>query len=288
MNNLIVLYDNLVDLASTTITASSTAGGTTVANLRLDTKSLVWRSSATSATFLLAFSAATNIKAVALPFCNLTATATIRIRGFTSNPTLSGTTVVGGTQVWDSGITNACPWNSPVEAGLVTPPSGVSVYSYGGGKHARCYTPVNTDLVTGVTIELVDTSNTSGYIEISRMLVGSYWTPQYNTSYGMSIELVDTSKHERTESGDLVTSRSPIFNKLTFDLKYLNTDDRANLIKIIKYNGLTKAMFVSLFPYDDDEYKERDYQIFGKLSALSPITHPIYSMYSSQLTLEEV
>lgn len=288
MDNLVVVYENLVDLSSTTLTVSSTAGSTNKENLRNNTKSSLWRSSATSATFLVAFSASRNVGAVALPFCNLTSTATIRVRGFSSNPTLSGTTVVGGTQVWDSGTVTACPWDSPLHAAGESAPSGVSVYSYGGGKHARCYAPINTDLVTGITIEIVDSSNTYGYVEAARLVVGSYWSPKYNTSYGISIDAVDLSKSERTEAGDLITTTNPKYSKLTFDMKYLDSDDRKELIRIIKTNGLTKPLFVSLFPYDTDAYKERDYQAYGKISGLSPVVHPIYSMYSSQLVVEEI
>jgi hypothetical protein len=288
MDNLVVIYENLVDqTGNITLTASSTAGSTSLSNLANNTKSKVWRSTATSATFLAALSPSRNVTSVAIPFCNLTATATIRVRGFSSNPTLSGTTVVGGTQVWDSGTILACPWASNLVAGLSTPPSGVSVYSYGGGKHARCYVP-NNDTVTGITIELVDTSNTAGYIEAARLVIGSYWSPTFNTSYGLSIEPVDLSKHERTDSGDLVTTTLPKFNKLSFDLKYLNEEDRVELIKIIRTNGYSIPMFVSLFPYATDANKERDYQIFGKVSSISPITHPTLSIYSSQLILEEV
>lgn len=287
MDNLVVIYENLIDASNTTITVSSTAGSTNKENLRNNTKSFVWRSSATSATFLIALGTSRVISGVAIPFCNLTATATIRVRGFTANPTLSGTTVVGGTEAWTSGTILACPWESPLHNGATTAPSGVSVYSYGGGKHARCYVP-NSTTITGITIELVDTSNTDGYVEAARMVAGEYWSPRYNTSYGLSVEPVDLSKHERTEAGDLITTINPKFNKMAFDLKYMDTDDRASFIKILRSNGLVKPIFVSLFPYTTDVNLERDFQIFGKLSPASPIIHPIYSMYSSQVLMEEI
>lgn len=285
MDNLVVVYENLADAA--TLTASSTAGSTSKENLKLNTKSKVWRTTATSGTLLVALSPARVVTAVVLPYTNLTPTATIRIRGFTSNPTLSGTTVVGGTEAWDSGTILAAPWDAYLYTGAGTAPSGVSVYSYGGGTCARAYYD-NSTAVTGVTIEIVDTSNTSGYIEASRLVMGEYWSPQFNTSYGLSVDPVDLSKHERTEAGDLITTPSPRISKLNFDMKYLSSTDRATLMKILKSNGLVKPLFISLFPYNIESNKERDFQLFGKLSSISSITHPVLSIYSSQITLEEI
>lgn len=286
MDNLVIIYENLADNA--TITASSTSGGSVASNMKNNTKSKVWRSTATTITLLVTFSSNYKVGGVALPFCNLTSTATIRVRGYSSNPTLSGTSIVGGVQVWDSGVINACPWLSSLHSNVTTAPSGVSSYAYGGGTCARCYTD-NSVAVSGITIEIVDSSNTSGYVEISRLVVGDYWSPRFNTSYGLSIEPIDLSQHERTDSGDLITTIGTKHNKLSFDLKYMVEEDRQNLLKILRGNGLTKPMFISLFPYAvNAPYKERDHQIFGKLSELSAITHPTLSIYSSQVTVEEI
>ena len=48
-NNLRIIYQNILDLSGTTITASSTASASTpVTNLKLDSKSQVWRSANTT------------------------------------------------------------------------------------------------------------------------------------------------------------------------------------------------------------------------------------------------
>lgn len=285
-NNLIILYDNLVDISSSTLTVSSTTGATNKENLRNNTKSSVWRSVGTTATLLATFASASNVKAVVLPFCNLTSTATIRIRGFSSNPTLSGTTVVGGTQVWDSGVLDACPWETSLLNSYAVPPSLTS-YAYGGGKYARAYY-YNTSTVTSITVEIVDPSNTAGYVELSRLVIGDYWSPRFNTSYGISLDVVDTSSSDRMDSGDVSIVNSPKYTRLTFDLKYMDSSDRIKMLQLLRSNGYAKPMFVSIFPEHTEAYLERDYQIFGRLSGSSPIVHPIYSMYSTQVNIEEI
>ena len=52
---------------------------------------------------------------------------------------------------------------------------------------------------------------------------------------------------------------------------------------------MLKAIFVSLFPECTEDYgKEKLYQIYGRMSQIFPIEHPLYEMYSSQIDIEEV
>jgi len=78
VNNMRVVADNAADRA--TLTASSSAGALVQANLLTDTKSDVWRASGTSARLTLIWVGAETIGCVALPFCNLSPTATMRVR----------------------------------------------------------------------------------------------------------------------------------------------------------------------------------------------------------------
>jgi hypothetical protein len=78
MNNMRIVSDNAVDRA--TLTASSTAGILAVTNLQTDTKSDVWRAVGLAATISALWASPENVQAVALPFCNLSPTATMRVR----------------------------------------------------------------------------------------------------------------------------------------------------------------------------------------------------------------
>lgn len=280
-NNLRIIYRNLVDQlqsngsAFTTLTASTTASGTNVANLKSDKKGLVWRSTGTTATLSLTFASATPIGGVIIPFCNLTQSATITVT----------------TNVYTVTATLASPWESASLWNWGSNPLGSNTYAYGGGKYARVWIPdanKNT-AVTTVSIVISDPGNSQGYIEASRLIVGPYWTPTLNTEYGLSMAVVDLSKHERTQSGDLFTTVGPRYTKMNFNLNWLQPADRKEFLRIIKGNGIAKPLFVSLFPNNTDDWeKEGHHQIYGKLSELSAITHTYYDFYSSSIQLEEV
>ena len=97
-NKLRIIYNNLADQSA--ITASSTqSANTTVANLKKDTKGLVWRSATTTvasntvkAILLVDMGTASTISSTVLAFTNLVSNAAVmRIRGWSTTPTLSGT-----------------------------------------------------------------------------------------------------------------------------------------------------------------------------------------------------
>lgn len=280
-NKLRVIYQNLADTA--TITASPTATGTTsVANLIKDSKSLVYRGTGTSVTLTVNLAASSIVGGVAIPFCNLTSTATIRVRGYSAT---SGT----GTLLFDTTTLNACPYQPLGQWAWGTIPLGLNTYAYGGGTYARCWLPNSEQLAClSLVVNIVDTSNTSGYIELSRLVIGAYWSPTYNTSFGLSAMPKDTSVHERSESGDIITNRGIRYNTLNFDLKYMDPGDRNEFSKIMRGSGLPKAMFISLFPDDADPGKEQIHQIYGKLSQIGGISHPMYEMYSTTIDIEEI
>lgn len=268
-NNLRIIYKNLVDTA--TVTASTTAGVTSAANLKLDAKSLVWRSTANIATLTVTLATSSIIGGIILPFTNLTSTASITVtlsNGYTTGAVLCSP--YSGTELWNPSSI----------------PTGTSTYSYGGGTYARVWFPKQSAITT-VTISI---SNTQlSYIEVSRLIIGDYWSPTYNTSYGLSTQVQDLSTNQRNEAGDLITNRGTINSSMNFDFSYLNSVDRVQLISLLKNNGMYRPIFVSLFPDNSDDWtKEQGHQIYGKLSQLSAITHPVMGLYSSSISIDEV
>ncbi|WP_170298783.1 phage head spike fiber domain-containing protein [Massilia eburnea] len=73
-----IVYDNAVSRA--VLAASSTAGVLAVGNLQADDKASVWRATGKAARLTATWANAESIGAVALPFCNLSPSATMRVR----------------------------------------------------------------------------------------------------------------------------------------------------------------------------------------------------------------
>ena len=309
LNNLRIIYNNILDLSTTSILASSTASTTStpISNLKLDSKSQVWRSASTgvlngdnSGTYttranLVVTLSSSIIGGVILPFCNLSAAATIRVRGYTGAAAGAGAAgtntpigTAGGTQQFDTGKIAACPYQNFGLWNWGAVPLGVNSYSYGGGTYARAWAPTQL-ACTSILIEIEDTQNSNQYIEVSRIVAGSYWSPKYNTSFGLSTGSQDLSQHERSESGDLITNRGIRYRNMKFELAWLPPADRVEFTRILRGNGLPRPLFISLFPNNTEDYeKEQAHQIYGKLSQLSDITHPIFEMYSTSIDIEEI
>ena len=303
-NNLRIIYNNLVDLSTTTITASSTqTGAPSTDNLKKDAKGSVWRSSPTtqSSTTVKAFlmidlGTAKSLQGVVLAFTNLvSSTATIRVTGSINVPTVGIVDQINTPTVTPNTGTAvaACPWNTLGLPDWGTNPVGANTYAYGGGTYARVWLS-DTTAYRYWNIEITDTrpAGTGYYIEVSRLIMGQYWTPKYNTGYGMTNSMKDLSTHERTESGDLVSQRGPRYSCLTFDLKWLDPSDRIQLTKIMLGNGLPRPLLISLFPDNgtttSQAEMERAHQIYGKMVTLPGITYDMLDIYSTQFDIEEV
>lgn len=248
-----------------------------MAGLLTDDKSEVWRSTATSATLTATFTTSELTGAVIIPFCNLTSTATIRVRGYTN--------VADTTPIIDTGTKLACPYAPFGLFGWGAVPLGVNAFSYGGGTYAGAWFAITS--VKKLVIDLVDTDNTQSYIEAARLITGSYWQPQYNAEYGANVAAEDTSTHYRTDSGNLRTDIGNRYRKLSINLSFMTPTDRANFWRIVKGNGMASPMLISLFPENADPELEQAHQIYGRLSSMSAIAASNYNIYSAPCEIEE-
>lgn len=152
---------------------------------------------------------------------------------------------------------------------------------YGGGKYIVKYYTLSS-ATTSFTVTF------SSSVKVSRFIVGNYWSPKYNTNFGVQVGYEDATTSERLQSGDLYSTISPRNKTLQFDLQYMDESDKFQLFDIYKSVGKTKPIFVSVFPQDTDQQKEQMYSIYGKFNTLSNISYIMYSIYSSSLQLEEI
>lgn len=276
MSNMRVVYDNAADRA--TLSASTTAGGLVVGSLLTDIKSEVWRSTAATAQLTVTWPTAEIIGMVALPFCSLSSGALLRVRGYA----LAADT----TPIFDTGsqIAAAPP---PFDAwGWGSEPLGVNAYAYGGAAYGIIWFTLST--VQKLVIDLDDSSNSLGYIEASRLVTGSYWEVINNAEYGVELGVGETSKHDRTDAGDLRTDRGVTYKTMSLDLSIMPITDRNNMWRIMRGNGMTRPVYLSLVPETADAFEEQIYQIYGKLSRQSSIRYQFVNQYATKLEIEEI
>lgn len=274
MPNLRLIYDNVA--SSATLTASTTAGTLAASNMLTDVKSVVHRSTGTSVTYTMTWTANQTVGGVALPATNLTSTATIRVQLYSDT--------AGTTQIADSGTVSACPssqlglfgWGSNINA---------NAFAHGGASKAAVWFSTKLSTVRRCVITLTDTSNPAGYIDCARLVIGPYWEAPYNPKYGATAGTQDLTKVDRSEGGDQLTVRGPQYQTMSLDLALLTEVKRAELAKIIRSIGSFRSVFFSLLPGNSTASAEQDHMIYGKRSS-SPFTFDFFNSFSTKVEIE--
>lgn len=277
--NLRVVYNNVADTAS--LSASSTSGSLAASNLQTDVKSEVWRSTSTTATITATWTAPVAVQSVVFPFGSFTSTCTMRVRCYSDS--------AGTTLLYDSGTNNCSPASmSGYSADWSSLPFGVNNYGFGGYSTAVAYLPSSYN-VQRVVIDLVDTSNTLGYIEAGRLVIGNWWTPTYNPAHNsVKLGVVETTKNERSSAGDLRTDRGVMYKTLTLDMTLMPPADRDAIYRIARGNGMFKPIWVSLAPENTDVMEEQIFSIYGKMAKNSTINYAFMNQFAATLDLEEI
>ena len=270
MSNLRIITNNVIGDADT-LTATSEA--LAVENLQTNYKSEVWRSTALTATVTATFTAAQTVSGVAFPFTNFSATATMQVKLYTN--------VADGSPVYDSTAILCCPFDMQGINNF-----GVNYFAYGGSRGARIWTPSSD--VKKVEVIITDTSNTSSYIEAGVMVIGEYFEPSSNFSYGATSGIADTSTSKRTDAGDKVSNQGTRHKVMSLSFNHMDATDRDNFIELLSVNGTTTPFFISAYPENTDKELENDHQMYAVLSQADRLSRPYYDAHSTSLSVEEI
>lgn len=177
--------------------------------------------------------------------------------------------------------------NNTTTVSKMTYAQSLMSYAYGGGSKVWVWLP-STITAYGVSVDIIDTNNPNNFIDISRVIAGKYWSPKYNTGFGMSAGTKDQSTSSRTDAGDSLPIVSTKFKELSFNLDWMDSTDRDSFNSLMISCGTTTPMWVSLFPSITDTNKESLFQIYGTISEQSRITHTMHTMYSGNISINEV
>jgi hypothetical protein len=282
LNNLRILHDNAIDRA--VLTASSQAGTLGPANLQRDERSAVLRATGTGVTITATWPTAELIGCVAPMRTNMNSSARMRVRGYER--------LGDAVPVLDTGLMLPCP-----EAPLGASPfgylplgwngykwGGVNTWARGGGSDGVAwFEPVS---VRQLVIDLSSVDNPDGYLEVSRLVAGMYWAPEYNASYGASLTQVDTSEGYRTAAGGAKTNVGTRHKLLNINLEFLTPADRARLARIVDECGTVRPLLCSLFPENADPVLEQQHMVYGRITNLDAISASSFNIYSAPLQIE--
>lgn len=257
MSNLRLIYPNEADTATLSCSPAEVAS-MPVANLQDMRRGYPWRSDGVvSGQHILGnFSGYKACSGIALVRHNLTAAGTWRLRLYDGvNQT--------GNLLYDSGVTRIAeqllgwgrfrwgidPWGAATAKDWPAP--------YFAGWFAKV-------VAASFDLELSDTANPDGYLQASRLIIGDYFSPAYNVSYGLAMAWRENTRQTRTEGGTLNSDAGPGYREFSMSFDLLPQDDRNILVDIFRRAGLRNDIFIACMPGQGGAL-ERDHTALVKL-----------------------
>lgn len=259
------LLDNKADGA--TLSSSDFAAGLPVANLQVEGRGKVARTSNATGTktVLGNLAAAASINAIVLYRHNLTASATWRLYLY-SGANQTGTTLYDST--------------------AVTPAPAASVFT--GWSYAFSVLYFTTAAsVLSFKLELADATNPAGYLEAKRLVLGQYFEPAVNADYGLQLYWDDLSEQRRTLGGSVRTDARALYRVMAGSLSALTEAERASFMDAVRVAGKQREIFVAGFPGVTGA-QERDYSLLGKFTRAPMMAHHQVSRHRADFAIEEV
>jgi hypothetical protein len=255
-----------------TLTNSITpATGFPVTNTQNSTRSLVWKSTGTTAQTIKGTLAASRSATFFGMFRHAMSGGSVRIQLFSD--------AAWTTQTYDS---TALPVNN------ITP---TDVYDWGIGSNDPFagtwpyWIWFASAAFQSYTISFSG-SPTIGYWQASRIWLGKHLEVTYNPAYGATLGFLDQSDRDRSRSGSLRTRVGPTWRTMDLTMGEIDESQRAAFLDILQYCGTSRDVVASLFPLDGTRL-ERDHIINGKFSNMNALGRQV-SYLTGHLQLEEV
>lgn len=282
MANCLISYPNRIDEA--TITGGSWEATLPLANLQDRQLSLVARSTdalAASTTMRFAFATVRAFRCFALVNHNLSEAAQWRVK--------VGTTA-GGAEVYDSGWLDC--WQMAFDLGLM-PWGTAGLWRHIDGDefvgHDRAIVHVATAGWydgTHVQIEIDDTTNADGFVQMGRVFLGGGIQPAYNMSYGMAEGWVDRTEVQTTPGGaEYFQNRRP-HRVATFSLDWLSAEEFKRFYEMQRLLGISGEVFY--IPDTDDTDVQQRQGFLGRLQELSMIEYPYANTRKKAFRVKEL
>lgn len=263
-----------------TLSSSDFVASLPVTNLQLEGRARVARTANVTGNKLINgnFAHATAVSGCVLYNHNLSSTATMRLQLWDADNQTGNLTYDSGSFAplpsvgWGDFPWGSIPWGANL------------FYGWGRAFTDLWFAPVGAK---SFRITLADASNPDGYIQVKRLLLGSYFEPFVNTEYGLQLYWEDNSEQVRTQAGSLRTDNRVLYRYLSGRLPAIKQSERAQWMDLLRQVAKRSEVFVSVYPESGGKL-ERDHALLGKFTSMPDITTDNPSAYSSNLQIEEV
>jgi hypothetical protein len=135
-------------------------------------------------------------------------------------------------------------------------------------------------------IEIDDTANTDGYVEIGRVFLGPGWQPGINLSYGAALGFETNTGNETSLSDvEFFAAREPV-RVFRFNLDALTTTEGATALEIMRQAGIHREVVVIPDPSDSSDALRSNFM--GRIRQLSPRETPYFQTNAIGFEVKEI
>lgn len=200
---------------------------------------------------------------------NISFAGTIRARGYSDS---GYTTLVTGA---DTGTLNVWPQSGFTAADAAEYPNNW-IYAFASSKTARYW-----------KIEITDTTNAAGYVELGRLWIGESWEPGVGISYGASIGYEPRDVIEESLGGVRWAERRTPRRVASLQFEVLTTAEKRQAIIMQKTLGTAgEILFVMDGALDAVNLLIESFP--ATMRTVSPVTYAYYDVHQMPLELLEV
>ena len=286
MANVSLAWPNLID--ATVVSGGSWMAGLPLTNVQNRRISKVARSSnaLTSSTIINLAQSATpaSIGVLALVVHNMSVVAKVRIRGDDAADFLTPVYDSGWMDVWPAGVIpqELLEWEDD-NFWLGT----VSQNAIAGYRAPFTHYLPEPSPLRYWRIEIDDTGNSDGWIQVGRVFLGKVWSPEFDMNYGMSLGYSDATASETSLTGEEFFDVRTRYREHKFDLGFLSQNEAfAYVFDMQQQLGTSGELLISA-DRDDTENTPRTC-FLGQLSSIAPIIVNTYKRWSARFEVREI
>jgi len=236
-NNLLVLFDNLLDSAISLVTSDEVTG-LPVSNLQHTQRSVIWRTNSNGNVTIDMQLNGDYYSHVALVDHNLSVTGTVRIQGWDD--------AINGASLAFDVTMNAYDYASSFGAGLY------GAGGYGGPMAEQFLSPVlvipsgSIQTAPYVRITLADAG--MPYYQMGRLFIGNAWQPLANMSFGWSVTPVDNTDWQQSASKQEFGNINSSHLEVSIPLDWVDDAVRDTLYMQLLKVGFHRSCILQLRP----------------------------------------
>ncbi|WP_136419976.1 hypothetical protein [Herbaspirillum sp. ST 5-3] len=284
--NIIFGYPNRTDEG--TLSGGSWQASLPLANLQSRVFAKVARSTdatEASTTFTIDLGQERTIGVLGLVGHNISVDGTVRLRGaatqaeLTTNPMYDSGYVNG----WPSGMVplDLLEWeDNNFWLGTLSPESRAGYQSPFTHTFSRTTT-------RWWEIDISDTTNADGYLQIGRLFLADTWQPAYNMSYGLSLRYEDQSQIETSLGGVDYFDGKTKYRITRFDLDWLSDEEAyTRIVEMQRMLGISGELLIVPDPDDVTNMPRRAY--VGRLKSIGELVHDRFGNYRTAVEVKEL